>query len=147
MMSIDVFGRHLNGARNVITVRGPSGTGFRLTSDNQYDIGGKRLSNVAPPKYDQDAITLRYLQPIRVQIDEYNVLMQTLQSNVGILRKDLQTEHDFGLRSSNLLEELDSNLHKIEQTIQERLRDMENRLHEAEAYCDQLDERLAQFEQ
>ena len=46
-MSIDVFGHPLN--RTAVSNRGPSGlagtsgAGFKLTSDGNYDIEGKRL--------------------------------------------------------------------------------------------------------
>ena len=41
--------------------RGPPGPGFKLTSDGNYDIDNKKLSNVATPTTNADAATKKYI--------------------------------------------------------------------------------------
>ena len=61
-MSINVFGHPLN--RTTVSNRGPPGpagtpgAGFKLTSDDNYDIEGKRLCNVTEAIDQNDAVTL-----------------------------------------------------------------------------------------
>lgn len=70
MMSIDVFGRHLNDASKVIIVREPSEIEFKLTPDNQYDIDGRRLCNIALPNNNHNVVTPKSIQSMRNQVDE-----------------------------------------------------------------------------
>ncbi len=43
------------------TQRGPSGIGYKLTSDGHYDLQDKRLTNCGYAEQDQDVITKNYL--------------------------------------------------------------------------------------
>lgn len=56
-MVIDKFGRdshpHVSGG---VVQRGPSGVGFKLSSDGNFDIDGKRITNVSDPLEDNDAV-------------------------------------------------------------------------------------------
>ena len=64
-MSIDVFEYSLN--RGVSESRGPSGpsgVGFKVTSDGNYDIEKKRLYSVEDAKEQYDAANLRLVQHI-----------------------------------------------------------------------------------
>lgn len=63
-MSVDVFGRTLTPSNNRIPHQGPAGVGFRLTADGNYDLSGKRLSNMADPVDDNDAITLKAMRDL-----------------------------------------------------------------------------------
>ena len=42
-------------------IQGAPGVGFRLTDDGNYDITGKRLTNVGDPTSDKDAATKKYV--------------------------------------------------------------------------------------
>lgn len=58
-MSVDVFGRQSNRSKGR---RGPPGVGYKLTADGHYDIGSKRLANVAESEQPNDAVNLAVLQ-------------------------------------------------------------------------------------
>ena len=57
--------------------RGPPGIGFKLTSDGNYDIDNKKLTNVATPTTNADAATKKYID------DHIGNVHQT-----GYLKKD-----------------------------------------------------------
>ena len=57
--------------------RGPPGPGFKLTSDGNYDIDNKKLTNVATPTTNADAATKKYID------DHVTNVHQT-----GYLKKD-----------------------------------------------------------
>lgn len=75
-MSVNVFGRSLD---HEDIRRGPPGIGYKLTADGQFDLDGKRLSNVAAPNELTDAVTLNILQ---------NEIRGVLES-IASLRNDL----------------------------------------------------------
>ena len=41
---------------------GKDGVGFDLTSDGNYDMNGKKLTNAADPAHDQDLVTKKYME-------------------------------------------------------------------------------------
>jgi len=49
--------------------RGLPGVGFKLTDDGNYDIDGKRLTNLAEPKDNSDASTKNYVDTKNTQQD------------------------------------------------------------------------------
>ena len=55
--------------------RGLSGVGFKLTSDGNYDIDGKRLTNVAESIDDNDAVNLKVLKE-HTQLSQNNYHLQ-----------------------------------------------------------------------
>ena len=57
--------------------RGPPGVGFKLTSDGNYDVDNKKLTNVATPTTNADAATKKYID------DHIGNVHQT-----GYLKKD-----------------------------------------------------------
>lgn len=59
-MSVDKFGRHSAGNKSK-NLRGPKGEGFAFTPDGNYDIKGKKLSNVADASDEKDAINNQIL--------------------------------------------------------------------------------------
>lgn len=59
--TVDKFGRQRGNQQYVQLVRGLPGIGFKLTSNEQYDIEGKSLTNVGPPKNNNDATTREYV--------------------------------------------------------------------------------------
>lgn len=86
-MSVDVFGRHINKRRanpNVRTI------GFKLTSDGQYNINGKRLCNVSPPERENDAVTVQFMlnkidenqRVIDKKLNEFEQIFQKLRDQV-----------------------------------------------------------------
>lgn len=58
--TVDKFGRQ-KFKDKYRSVRGPPGIGFKLTADGQYDIGGKRLTNLSEPKNGNDATTRNFV--------------------------------------------------------------------------------------
>lgn len=131
-MSVDVFGRQLEknaGASD----RGPPGIGFKVTADGNYDIDNKRLCNVLDPVNQNDAATLNVVQSLvhseihtvyqvttalRGDIDDANVMIETLGFNVGEdlknLRIDIEVERDLVRRSAKLIAELNDRLTTLE---------------------------------
>ena len=60
---------------NVIGSAGRDGIGFKLTSDGNYDIDGKRLTNIAESVDDNDAVSLKVLKE-HTQISQNNYHLQ-----------------------------------------------------------------------
>jgi len=59
-------------SQNLPNRRGPAGrdgNGFKLTDDGNYDIDGKRLTNVAEAKDNSDASTKNYVDTKNTQQD------------------------------------------------------------------------------
>lgn len=76
--TIDKFGRQrINQQHAQVVVRALPGIGFKLTSDGQYDIEGKSLTNVGNPKGTNDAATKEYV------INELRELRQNIFSAVN----------------------------------------------------------------
>ena len=60
---------------NVIGQAGRDGIGFKLTGDGNYDIDGKRLTNVAESVDDNDAVSLKVLKE-HTQVSQNNYHLQ-----------------------------------------------------------------------
>ena len=81
-MSIDVFGNPLN--RTAVSNRGPPGpagtpgAGFKLTSDGNYDIEGKRFCNVTEAIVQNDAVNLKLVQ--RIVLNEIRTVHEVTSS-------------------------------------------------------------------
>lgn len=58
--TIDKFGRQRHHEK-IRLLQGPPGIGFRLNADGQYDIEGKCLTNLAPPRNSKDATSKEYV--------------------------------------------------------------------------------------
>ena len=67
-MSVDLFGRWLVQSKE--TKHGPSGIGFNLTSQGDYDIEDKRLCNVENPKEPKDAVNLTTIRNLKNPLNE-----------------------------------------------------------------------------
>lgn len=124
-----MFGRQLN--KSVLrSSRGPPGRpgiGFKTTADGDYDLGGKRLCNVADPEASNDVATLNALHKkshssiklLRKEINASNLLLvqgleATIQDIAKTLNSNLQTVQDLAVRSSHLISQLDTRLHVLE---------------------------------
>lgn len=57
--TIDKFGR--GGGAKLVKIRGPPGIGFKFTSDQNYNIQQKRLTNIGEPTDTSDATTRNYV--------------------------------------------------------------------------------------
>lgn len=81
-MSVDRFGRH---SRKVRAIRGPKGDGFKLTSDGDYDVEGKRIINLGNPKKYYDAVSAAVLRNncILLEDDVFDAKGKTI-GNVGL---------------------------------------------------------------
>lgn len=123
-MSLDVFGRG-GGETLIKTVRGPPGIGFKLTSDNQYNIQNKRLCKVAEPIEPEDAVNLRRLRKaitnIWKEIKELEFMLKTVDQRLeGFTNtQNIDSKEDFKLhqRHAEFIEQLDSRINKLEQWI------------------------------
>lgn len=99
-MSVDKFGRQSNSRLRTAGQRGPPGVGFNVTESGDYDIDKKRLTNVAAPLHDTDATNRVYVEKLFTSLnnavkattyDPLNVKLQTLQSDLGTIRKSIAT--------------------------------------------------------
>lgn len=61
-MAVDKFGRKLTGSGGGDGSKGPPGEGFKLTSDGNYDISNKLLTNVGIAFNNRDAVNLETLR-------------------------------------------------------------------------------------
>lgn len=59
--TIDKFGRRRSALNKSIVVRGPPGSGFKVTTDNHFDIENKRLKNIGEPVDNKDGVTRNYV--------------------------------------------------------------------------------------
>ena len=57
------------------STHGPPGIGFKLTGDANYDIDGKRLTNVADSINDSDTVSLKVLKE-NTQVSQNNYHLQ-----------------------------------------------------------------------
>lgn len=108
-MSVDVFGRQLGRTEGI---RGPPGFGFKLTSNNQYDVENKRLCNVAESSEPKDAVNLELTKHL-IQQELSGILAITAQQ-----RKDLDDLH---VKIQILNDQLNERLRKIEINIESTL--------------------------
>lgn len=142
-MSVDVFGRQLvlsQSSGRIVGSRGPPGEGFKTTLDGQYDIDHRRLSNLAEPILDSDAVTLKILKDtvsqerrliyatitgLRQDIDSASTIIQSLdaklQSHIKerIIEKDTVYEQVVQLSSHN--HEIQRKLESLQDTIQQEI--------------------------
>ena len=81
-MSVDVFWRQLE--QRFGGSRGPSGVGYKLTADGQYDVDNKRLCNVPLPKQLNDAVNLDTLQ---IELRSVREVTVRLRSDLDILEE------------------------------------------------------------
>ena len=56
-----MFNEHSNNNPFARGLQGAPGVGFHLTSDGNYDMVGKKLTNVGAPKFNSDAATKNYV--------------------------------------------------------------------------------------
>lgn len=107
-MSIDIFGRQLVSGGSKNSIRGPSGVGFKITTDNQYDMDNKRLCNIAKPQNPNDAVSLSVVQHILLQ--SLNSAETKIIQNINKQRGDVESS----VTQSTLqqaIDALDSKIH------------------------------------
>lgn len=63
------------------TQRGLPGVGFSLTDDGNYDIQGKKLTNVGTPEADDDASTKRFVSTNYLKLDGANMMTGDVNMN------------------------------------------------------------------
>lgn len=90
-MGVDIFGRTLVRAKEVH--QGPAGIGFTLSDEGHFDIGKRRLCNVAPAEELTDAVTLKDLKLIAdrlIQVDgSLKVLENKFLTEFNLLNKQI----------------------------------------------------------
>lgn len=100
-MSLDVFGRKLDKSKGD---RGPPGTGYKFTKDGQYDVENKRISNLAGPIQQSDAVNLDTLQRLlRAEIKGVMDTISRLRSDIDNLDILIETHRDEVENSSRTL--------------------------------------------
>lgn len=123
-MSVDVFGRQLGRTEGS---RGPPGFGFKLTTDNQYDIENKRLCNVAESREPNDAANLNLTKRLihqelsglfhitrrqREELDNLELQIQILKDQVNERLKNIEinveSTLDLAIRNSKAIASLDA---------------------------------------
>ena len=62
--------------------KGDPGIGFNLTDDGNFDLNGKRLTDVAGPKDNSDAATKNYLDTVKKEV----LLLDGSQAMTGNLK-------------------------------------------------------------
>lgn len=93
IMSVDVFGRTLlNGRIHTVGKKGPPGDGFKRTSDGNYSIEGKRLSNLADPLDNFDAVSLHVLR--KQLTEEVSALKQILEFQSKLINESIPSRLD-----------------------------------------------------
>lgn len=107
----DKFGRHISTSRDSTQHLSTSNSsrGIPLTSDGQYNIEDKRLSNVHTPIDDSDGVNKVYVDKITlIQKIKLEKLQLDQVHNIGTLKKSLVTIEQ---SLSNQQKHLDTSLH------------------------------------
>lgn len=125
-MSVDIFGRGSSElSQNVKSIRGPPGVGFKLTSEDQFDIEKKRLCNVGEPLNKEDAVNLKRLQKaiksVRNEIEEQkiriNALSESFEKHDTFQKFDNQEESQLHARHAENILQLDKRLLALEKIV------------------------------
>ena len=82
-----IFNEHSHNNPFARGLQGAPGVGFNLTSDGNYDMSGKKLTNVGAPMYNTDAATKKY-------VDDNNSSFPT------VLSQNLVIDSDIDMKSS-----------------------------------------------
>ena len=94
-MSVDVFGRQLIREKEVH--RGPPGIGFSLTSEANFDIQNKRLCNVESADEPTDAVNLKDLSTVEVnlkkQLEKLSESFKDLEKKFVTLKNTPKSEN------------------------------------------------------
>ena len=123
-MNVDVFGHSPP----------PPGVGFQVTSDGNYNIDNKRLSNIQDAEKQQDAVNLRLVQRIvknevqilfqvtsslRSSIDDLNIFIQVIEDKVNekIRNSQIGSQQELSLHNVELIAQLDNRLTAIENEL------------------------------
>lgn len=72
---------------NVKGQAGRDGIGFKLTDDGNYDIDGKRLTNVADSIDDSDAVSLKVLKDILKSVKIIIIYNRVLKYIKGLVTR------------------------------------------------------------
>ena len=105
-MCIDIFGRHSEQAEN--SCHGPPEIGFMITSEGNFAIDGKSLSNVAEAEQQNDAVNLQLVHPCQLPSQLFENISQHHRkispfSMEKLQQRNCQYLHLFTARISYLL--------------------------------------------
>lgn len=111
-MSVDVFGRQLAKSGGGGGGRGPTGQGFLLTDDGNYDIASKVLCNVADAREKTDAVNLEGVERVvqratQIIIEHFNPMIEELR----------RIEGEIGLSVDEALDPIAAELMKTKNTL------------------------------
>jgi len=147
-MSVDKFGRSTaSSSYRKLHNQGPPGKGFKLTSEGNYDLENKILSNVQEPIDGNDAATLKYVNKqifFRVELIKNDVIelnrnwiskFNVMEENMNTLEQQMQDsfEHAHHKFSTMLNEKLSHINDNIEFRVKKPLEFIHTRLQKAEA--------------
>ena len=95
-----IFNEHSHNNPFARGFQGAPGVGFSLTSDGDYDMVGKKLTNVGAPKFNSDAATKKY-------VDDNNSSFPTVLSTNLVVDSNISMKDTY--RILNLKSPLDAN--------------------------------------
>ena len=73
-------------------LQGAPGVGFHLTSDGDYDMVGKKLTNVGDPKFNSDAATKKY-------VDDNNSSFPTVLSTNLVVDSNIDMKDKYYIKN------------------------------------------------
>lgn len=87
-----IFNEHSNNNPFARGIQGAPGVGFHLTSDGDYDMVGKKLTNVGAPTFNTDAATKKY-------VDDNNSSFPTVLSTNLVVDSDIDMKDKYRIRN------------------------------------------------
>lgn len=95
IMSVDVFGRNLKKSEGG---RGPPGIGFKITTDGNYDMENRRISNLASPIQSNEAVNLSTLHQEIDKVLEITARLKSDQNDLDDKVENYRDDIDIKLR-------------------------------------------------
>lgn len=151
-MSIDKFGRSAENNNKINTIRGPKGDGFQFTDEGDFDIKGKRLSNVGLAITGDDAINIKYyndretkfmkkveteiLNPIKDHIKQTDKLARAIE----VTKNYIKINHK--RRIVNVGESVDQNDVIIQKQFDEKINEYNQNILDIKTNCVDLNIRF-----
>lgn len=116
--TIDKFGRSSRRGSKPVIIRGLPGVGFKLTSDKQYDIEGRRLKNIGEATDDLDAVTRKYVEG-RLDAVVENVVKGMHQVGDSLFTRVRTT---INTNNKSLKDENNALIEKVSQNLMDEMR-------------------------
>ena len=95
MSGVNIFGKALSSTKNITVQKGPPGIGFKyLDGSGNFDIGKKRLTNVARPEETFDAVNKDYFDNRYGFLHDMYDRFQITFNNYSTKLDDLKESYD-----------------------------------------------------